>query len=154
MSNRCREPASDATRPGTRQEPQQRATRPARQALAARPKRPHNARPGPRVKRNIQGFHELAHALIRSHAQALELSYAQEELVVESVAHACCQLVGLDTNANSIPYLASWAEQASLQVLEQTAHLADRLARQIEDRLLTSRGVAGDSGAADAGIAA
>ena len=42
----------------------------------------------------------------------------------------------LDCSANSIPYLASWAEQASLEVLEQTAQLTGRLAARIESALL------------------
>ena len=83
-------------------------------------------------------IHELSHALVRltrtDHDQALD--YAQEELVVESVAFCCCQTVGLDTSANSIPYLTSWAEDASLEVLEQTAALTGRLADRIEHALL------------------
>jgi antirestriction protein ArdC len=83
-------------------------------------------------------IHELSHALVRltptDSDQALD--YAQEELVVESVAFCCCQTVGLDTSANSIPYLASWAESASLDVLEQTAALTSRLADRIECALL------------------
>ena len=42
----------------------------------------------------------------------------------------------MDTSANSIPYLASWAEQASLEVLEQTAAITGRLAQRIEDALV------------------
>ena len=79
-------------------------------------------------------IHELAHALVGLEPDA-KLTYAQEELVVESVAWSCCQTVGLDTSANSIPYLASWAEQASLEVLEQTAAITSHLARRIEDAL-------------------
>jgi hypothetical protein len=83
-------------------------------------------------------IHELSHALVRltrtDSDQALD--YAQEELIVESVAFCCCQTVGLDTSANSIPYLASWAEPASLEVLEQTADLTSRLADRIEHALL------------------
>jgi antirestriction protein ArdC len=81
-------------------------------------------------------IHELGHALLRSEPAGEELSYAQEELVVESIAMCVCQLVGLDTSQNSLPYLASWAEQASVEVLEQTVQLTDRVARRIEDRLL------------------
>ena len=54
---------------------------------------------------------------------------------MESIAWSSCQTVGLDTSANSIPYLASWAEQASLEVLEQTAAVTGRLAQRIEDTL-------------------
>jgi hypothetical protein len=60
----------------------------------------------------------------------------QGELIAESVAFCCCQTVGLDTSANSIPYLTTWAEQASLEVLEQTAALTGRLADRIEGVLL------------------
>ena len=81
-------------------------------------------------------IHELAHALVAEDEAAPKLDYAQGELVAESVAFACCQTVGLDTAANSIPYLASWAENASLEVLEQTAALTSRLAERIETRLL------------------
>ena len=54
------------------------------------------------------------------------------------IAWSCCQTVGLDTSTNSIPYLASWAEQASLEVLEQTAAITGRLAQRIEDALLAA----------------
>ena len=36
----------------------------------------------------------------------------------------------------AFPYLPSWAEQASLEVLEQTAALTGRLASRIEEALL------------------
>ncbi len=60
------------------------------------------------------------------------LTYAQEELVVGSVTFCCCQTVGLDTSANSIRYLTSWAESASLDALEQTAERTARLSDRIE----------------------
>ena len=78
------------------------------------------------------GIHELSHALVGADKEAPNLSYAQEELVVESVAFCCCQTVGLDTSANSIPYLTSWAEKASVEVLEQTVELTARLSDRIE----------------------
>ena len=77
--------------------------------------------------------HELAHALVGR--EDVTLTYAQEELVVESIAYCVCDTLGLDASAASVPYLASWAESAELSVLEQTATLADKLARQIEDSL-------------------
>jgi hypothetical protein len=55
---------------------------------------------------------------------------------VLAAAFSCCQTIGLDTSANSIPYLTSWAEDASLEVLEQTAALTSRLADRIEGALL------------------
>jgi hypothetical protein len=89
-------------------------------------------------------IHELGHALLRSEPDAEKLNYAQEEIVVESIAASASELVGLDTSANSIPYLASWAENASLEVLEQTATLTDRIARRIEDRLLDANSTDND----------
>jgi antirestriction protein ArdC len=59
-------------------------------------------------------LHELAHALVRHEAEAdgaLELSYAEEELVVECVAYVVCSTLGLDASGYSIAYLASWGEQ-------------------------------------------
>ena len=81
-------------------------------------------------------IHELAHALVAEDPDAPRLDYPQGELIAESVAFSCCQTVGLDTTANSIPYLTSWAEDASLEVLEQTAALTGRLADRIEGVLL------------------
>jgi hypothetical protein len=54
----------------------------------------------------------------------------------KTVAFSCCQTIGLDTTANSIPYLTSWAQDASLEVLEQTAALTGRLCDRIEGVLL------------------
>ena len=78
------------------------------------------------------GIHELAHALVNEDELAPQLSYAEGELIAESVAWCCCQTVGLTTDANSIPYLAGWAQEASLEVLQRAAELCDRLARRIE----------------------
>jgi hypothetical protein len=43
--------------------------------------------------------------------------------------------LGISTEDYSIPYLASWAEDADLEVLERTAELTDRLAARIEHAL-------------------
>jgi len=50
---------------------------------------------------------------------------------VESVAFFCClaKPSGWTPAPTSIPYLASWAESARLEVLEQTAALTGRLRR-------------------------
>jgi hypothetical protein len=80
--------------------------------------------------------HELAHALIPLVDQQPVLSYAEEELVVESAAWCVCDTAGLDTSANSIPYLTSWSATASLDVLQQTAKLVDRLTHEIEAPVL------------------
>ena len=52
--------------------------------------------------------------------------------MVEWIAFCCCQTVGLDTSTTSIPYLTSWAEKASVEVLEQTVELTARLSDRIE----------------------
>ena len=85
--------------------------------------------------RVVAGIHELAHALVAEDEDAPKLTYAQGELIAESVAWCCCQTVQLDSS-DSIPYLTSWAESAELDVLEQTAALTSRLADRIEGALL------------------
>jgi antirestriction protein ArdC len=82
--------------------------------------------------------HELAHALIRRERRDRdpELDRASEELVVESVAFTCVGALGIKTDGYSVPYLASWAEQSDLGVLEHTAALIDRLASRIENAVL------------------
>ena len=82
------------------------------------------------------GIHEVGHALVALDDLAPRLSYAEEELIVESVAYCVCQTLGLATDANSIPYLASWAEAADLSVLERAAELTSRIADRIEAALL------------------
>ena len=86
--------------------------------------------------RVVAGIHELAHALVAEDDDAPKLTYAQGELIAESVAWCCAQTAGLDSSANSIPYLTSWAESADLDILEQTAALTSRLADRIEATLM------------------
>ena len=82
-------------------------------------------------------IHKLAHALcaLEPGQERPELSYAQEELVVESVAYTVTGAAGLDVSGASIPYLTSWSEEAPIEVIEQTAGLIDRLARRIEEAI-------------------
>jgi hypothetical protein len=40
------------------------------------------------------GIHEIGHALVALDELAPKLTYAEEELIVESVAFCCCQTVG------------------------------------------------------------
>jgi antirestriction protein ArdC len=83
--------------------------------------------------------HELAHALVRADRQAgdPQLDYATEELVAESVAFTVVRSLGIDADARSIPYLASWAEASDITAIEKVAALIDRLARRIETSLDT-----------------
>jgi len=82
-------------------------------------------------------IHELGHALAALGREDgdPQLSYAAEELVVESVAFTVAGSVGLDTIGETAPYLASWAQSAPLETIEATAKLIDRLARRIEEAL-------------------
>jgi antirestriction protein ArdC len=85
-------------------------------------------------------IHELAHALLRVEPNSDDpaLSYAEEELVVESVAYTVCGSAGLDVSAYAIPYLASWSEQASLETVTGCAGMIDRYARRLENVLQQS----------------
>jgi antirestriction protein ArdC len=86
-------------------------------------------------------IHELAHALVRLDHQDGDplLDYAAEELVVETVAYTVTGALGIDTGPYSVAYVASWAQRAPLETIQQTAALIDRLARRIETALLDGR---------------
>ncbi len=90
--------------------------------------------------------HELAHALVRAEPQDDDpsLAYASEELIVESVAFTCIRSLGVDADGKSIPYLAAWAEQTDVSVIERSAVLIDRLAGRIETVLHDDRSAATD----------
>jgi antirestriction protein ArdC len=89
-------------------------------------------------------LHELAHALLRVEppVDEVKLSYAEEELVVESVAFTVCRGLGLDSSSASIPYLAAWSDAAELATIERTAGLIDRIASRIEAALAEPRDIA------------
>jgi len=69
-----------------------------------------------------------------------QLSYADEELVVETVACLVCATLGLDVSAASIPYLADWASQSKVETIEAQAKTIDALARRLEDALIDADG--------------
>lgn len=105
----------------------------------------------PSVNQQVTALvHELAHALVDldRRDEDPELDYASGELVAESVAHLVCGSLGLDTSANSIPYLASWSEDTEADAFERIAVLVDRLAGRIEDAL--DPAIAVDAGAKEA----
>ena len=79
--------------------------------------------------------HELAHALIRvdKRDDDPKLAYGEEEVVVEAVAYCVCASAGLDSGADSVPYVASWGGAGANDSIERYAALIDRLARRIED---------------------
>ena len=80
-------------------------------------------------------IHELAHALVRCDRREEDpkLTYAEEEVVVECVAHTVCATVGLDTSDWSVPYMATWGEGDEIA---RYAELIDRLATRLEDAAL------------------
>lgn len=81
--------------------------------------------------------HEVAHALIHlADDEHPPLSYAQEELIVESIAVTVVAGLGIDTSGYSIPYLASWSQDdEALEIIETCAGLIDRHAKRIEAAL-------------------
>jgi antirestriction protein ArdC len=98
---------------------------------------------GPEFSTNAQLstlVHELAHALVRIDRREDDpkLSYAEEEVVVESVAYTVCASVGLDTAGSAIPYMTGWAEGVGGEPIERYAALIDRLARRLEDVALAA----------------
>jgi hypothetical protein len=56
--------------------------------------------------------------------------------ILKTVAFTCAVRWGSRPTATRCHYLASWAEQSDLSVLEQSAALIDRLASRIEDAVL------------------
>jgi antirestriction protein ArdC len=76
--------------------------------------------------------HEVAHA----HGIDYQRSTRPEaELIVESVAYIVCAGAGLDTASESVPYLAGWNEQQTLERIEALASTIDEIARRIEHAL-------------------
>jgi antirestriction protein ArdC len=79
-------------------------------------------------------LHEVAHALVDREADA-KLSYADEEVVVETAGHVASAAVGLDTSCEAIPYVAGWGDSGGLDAARRCAELIDRTAHRLEDAL-------------------
>jgi hypothetical protein len=80
--------------------------------------------------------HELCHALVGEKGELAAIDYALEEIVVESATYVALAAAGLQTDVDSVPYVAGWAgDQDPLQVVAQAAALIDELARLIEDAI-------------------
>jgi antirestriction protein ArdC len=88
-------------------------------------------------------IHELAHALVRcdQREEDPDLTYGEEEVVVECVAHTVCSTIGFDTSGWSVPYMATWGEGDEIA---RYAELIDRLATRLEDAVLASGASAAD----------
>lgn len=80
-------------------------------------------------------IHELAHALVADDREDedLRLSYAQEEVIAETVAFSVCLGLGFDTSCESVPYVADYSTTAGIETIQRFAALIDRLAKRIED---------------------
>jgi hypothetical protein len=98
-----------------------------------------NNRPGLSINQQVKTLvHELSHMLLRVERadDDLELTYTEEELVVESIAYTVCGSLGLDTSSYSVPHLASWAQRASMETIERGAGMVDRVAKRIEEHVI------------------
>ena len=85
--------------------------------------------------------HELAHALGISYE---EFGRERAEQIVECVTYMVCARAGLDVEAASVPYIASWAADDD-QAIERDALLIDRLSRRIEHAVCTPESTAARS---------
>jgi hypothetical protein len=54
---------------------------------------------------------------------------------LKTVAYVVCAGAGLDTGADSVPYIAGWAGGDALEQLQKAAELIDGLARRIEQAI-------------------
>lgn len=91
--------------------------------------------------------HELAHALgvtYESHSRA------EAEVIVDTVTYVVCSGAGLDTGGESIPYVAGWGEDGSLDAVRSAAETIDAVARRIEEAI----GDEGSSAAVEAPVGA
>ncbi|WCB95678.1 hypothetical protein DSM104299_04427 [Baekduia alba] len=68
---------------------------------------------------------------------ALDLSYTEEALVVDSIAFTVWRTIGLDTET-SAPAMSSWP-QASPETIERAADMVDKVAARIEKHLIPAR---------------
>ncbi len=81
-------------------------------------------------------IHEVCHALIGERDELAAIDYALEEIVAESATYVACAAAGLETDVDSVGYVAGWAgDQDPLQVVAEAAALIDELARLIEDAI-------------------
>jgi hypothetical protein len=76
--------------------------------------------------------HELAHALGVGYR---DYGRRQAEVLVDTVTYVVCGSVGLDVSADSVPYVAGWGEDGSLDAIREHAGTIDAIARRIEDAL-------------------
>jgi antirestriction protein ArdC len=96
-------------------------------------------------------IHEICHAFVGERDELRSIDRRLEEIVVESATYIACACVGLQTDVDSVPYVAGWAgTEDPVAVVQQAAGLIDELARLIEDAIAP----ADDDEQADGGAAA
>ena len=76
--------------------------------------------------------HEIAHA---HGVDYQRFTRPEAELIVESVAYIVSAGAGLDTGSESVPYLAGWNDQQTVERIEALAGTIDEIARHIEHAL-------------------
>ena len=82
--------------------------------------------------------------LIHESAHALGVSYrdyprAQAEVIVDCTAYIVAASVGLDVGGESLPYVAGWGEEDSVEAVTRFAAVIDELAGRLEGVLAGDR---------------
>jgi hypothetical protein len=81
-------------------------------------------------------LHELAHALGMSRKLDDALTYPDAEVGADCTAYVVAATVGLDTSADSIPYMAGWGGEDARAKMRALASRIDAIAKQLEDAIL------------------
>ena len=77
-------------------------------------------------------IHEIAHAMGVDYQR---YSRAQAEVIVDTVSFVVGSSVHLDLGGETIPYVAGWGENGSLEAVTEFAATIDTMARRIEQAL-------------------
>lgn len=88
-------------------------------------------RQAPNAKVRV-AIHEVAHALGVSSER---FGRERAEVIVECAAFIVAAGLHLQTDGESIPYIAGWGEQGALSAVSEAAELIDEIARRIEDAI-------------------
>jgi hypothetical protein len=72
---------------------------------------------------------------------------------VDTVTNVVCGSVGLDVSGESVPYVAGWGEDGSLDAIRKHARTIDAIARRIEGVLAKPAPPVGDVARSDASMA-
>jgi hypothetical protein len=75
-------------------------------------------------------IHECAHALGIDYQR---YPRSQAEVIADTVTFLACASIGLAIDTESVPYVASWGKDGTLDAVTEFAQTIDKLARRIED---------------------